>query len=858
MRRVNPKKWGYDPQEAGALCQSCSLEGRPAVPAEIRAGARLTLVAEAPGATEETLGWPLVGPSGKETELALSSIGIGRANVSLVNAMECRVTELSYDMHVRTVRKRNEERAQRGSEPLLPPHSACLPRLREQIKGARGLLLMGKIARESVNLLSEDESDLISGRGFPGHVTIGGRRIPLVSTVHPAFVLRSQRWREIFRWDMAKALRAADRTLTWELPEMVFFPSPEQLRQLLARFDASGEATAYDVETDGLQPTEVSLRCIGIGTKSLVTCVPFASVEQGRPKWVYSREEHQRVVEIITNWFGDPKGVVCPHNGKYDQAVMEHCGVFPDFVMGRQVFDTVIAHHVAHSEWPHDLDFLITQYTDAPAHKGKDHSAWTSDYELHWYCMLDVAHTGHAAERLAATPELKAQIRTFHGDMRLSHFCRELGDLGVRIDIAERDRLYNQFTVEMAKHAANARQFAAEACAQAGGASPGARRLIESLNPGSYPQVGSILYEILGVEPAPESAGGITDTGAPSTSADTLYYIMDRGMPDLIERFLLAVIDYRGASKLRGTYCTVEPCRDGRVRPSWNPHVVVSGRLSCTGPNLMNLTPAIKTMYVCDPGHVILMCDKAQLEARIVAWLAQDRRWVEAFLAGADIHKVNAVDILGLPSVDAVSKGHRQFTKTLVYAIQYLAGLRKAYQMIRNFVDPKTGQRPYRKRSMSEISVCYNRFWQTHSPISDYHKRNRGFILANGYLPSPVWGRWRRFLDGPGYEEEVEEKANYPIQACAADDINDATERVRGEFPPGFAGRNTGIIRQCHDELALEVPESRALEIGARVVDLMYSELGDMPLPVDLNIGRSLGNKTEYEQQPDGTFVPAE
>lgn len=864
----NPSRWGYHPEQHGAQCSRCSLKERMVVPSELRSGSVMTVVAEAPGKWEESLGWPLVGRSGEETERALEECGLRRRDVSIVNVMCCRAPGNNYEGHLRVLSTLNKQRVAAGKEPLLKPHEACLPRLLREIQNARALLLMGKYARRAALDLDEppleDEDkeqgavkeapERIPGRGFPGVATIGGRDIPCLSTVHPAFVLRARRWTRVFRSDVAKAKRMADGALEWTKPRMLFFPNPQQLKELLDSF-GPGEIVSYDVETDGLQPTECNLRCVGIGTKDVVTCIPFRSVEND-PKWVYTREEKREIVDILTKFFADPSGIIAPQNGKYDYAVMRNCGHFPGFEIKRRVFDTAVAHHVAHSEWPHDLDFLIAQYTDAPHHKGKDHDKWQSDEELHLYCMLDVSRTAEVAGYLLREPALQAQKVAFSTDNNtLSPFCRQLGETGIGLNVAERDRLFRVQTDIMYGKQKVARELSSGALERVGGGTPGARKLIEELNPNSYQQVGQVLYEVLGVEPAPEKAGGYTETGALSTSSDVLYYLMDRGLPDLIERFLLSVIDYRAAQKLRGTYCTVQPCRDGRVRPSWNPHVVVSGRLSCSDPNLLNLERSIRSMYVPSEGNLLVSCDKRQQEIRAVTWLSRDLRWLEAIAAGADLHRVNACDLLGIASPEKVSKAQRQFTKTFVFAIQYLAGVRKAWQMIRNFVDPKTRERPYRKRTLGEISLCYRRFWETHEAILKFHERNRKFWEDNGYLADALHGRRRYFLDGEGDENVKEELANYLIQTVSASDMNDAIQRAMDEFPPGYAGPNTGIVLYVYDALTLEAPAHRALKDGARLAEIMYSKHDDMEFPVDLSIGSNYGKKTEYVQLHSGEWI---
>jgi uracil-DNA glycosylase family 4 len=744
-------------------------------------GAILTVVAEAPGQWEETLGYPLAGKSGKEFEAALTQHGFTRQHVTMTNVSCCRPPEENYKIHRAHVRKANRARVAKGEAPLLMPHEACRDRLMADISDARALLLMGAVAREAI-IGERGEKGFEASRGFPFTASVAGRDIPALATVHPAFVLRFRRWTEIFRSDVGKALRMATGRLRQWTPDMLFFPTPEQLANFLsARWEG---LPCYDTETDGLQPTLVNLRCLAVGDYRRVVCVPFRTVEIGLPPWHYTVEQRGQIRRILLDFFADRNGVIGAHNEKYDRTVLEYSRDLQGFQVGRRLLDTVLAHHIVHSEWRHDLGFLSAQYTDNPQHKGQNHDEWTSDYELHRYCMLDVATTSWCAAYLGNDSRLLPRV--YENDAFLSRLCRKMSEVGMQLDVAERDRLFADLTTKIDRHQTRVQSLASDVIQHLPDATVGARVLATSVNPGSNQQVGQLLFDVIGIAPAPEDAGGITATGDFSVRSDVLYYLIDRGLPEIVEQLILAIIDYRSDLKLRGTYCTVKPCPDGRVRASWNPHVVVSGRLSCSDPvNLMNLERSVRSMYVAAPGNLFVACDKAQLEARLTAWLSGDGRQIDAFLRGADIHKVNACDILGIPSVDQVTKAQRQWTKTFVYAVQYLASVKKVWQMVRNFVDPATGTRPYRGYTLPQAQTDYERFWGKRKAILAWHEMNRRTQRATGFLADVLHGRRRYFLDGEGEESTREEMANWFPQSCLPADTRILTRQ--GMVPIGEA-----------------------------------------------------------------------
>jgi len=763
----------YVPEEHGARCEDCPLRDIRAagfyVPSEMHNGATMTVVAEAPGRNEEEVRRPLVGPSGSLTMQALLRAGVKRERTNLVNTLLCRPPGTTLEKFLAGLGLHNRNRRAQKKPPIPSPITCCLPRLLEDIADAKALLLLGAASRSAVYGASAgSERSLMSSRGFPSTVLVGDREVPALSTVHPAFVLRAMRWAMIFDADIAKAVRMARGELHWTYPQKVYFPRPLELYATLEKM--RGEIISYDVETrpakwqyGSPESTTDVLRCIGIGTAGLCVCVPFESVERGKTElgwraW-YSADEWAHILDILTEFFGRETEALCAHNEQYDRLVMRH--QLPNIPIRRKMFDTVIAHHVAWSEFPHDLGFLSAQYTDSIQHKVPGHDKWDSDQRLHHYCMDDVAVTSHAALQLARTPRFVEQRKVFETDMWLGVLCRELHDFGIAFDTSERDRHFAELTIRMEKARIEFREQALRATTGLGKLTAKREEFLRDINPGSPHHTRRFLFDICGLEPVPEKAGGTTASGEPSVSRDNLLYLIDRGLPPELEETLQRLIDFREASKLRGTYCTVEPMADGRVRANWNPHVVVSGRLSTSNPNLLNIKGPLRSMYCASPGHLLVFCDKAQLELRIISWLAQDEKLIETFLSGKDVHKVNTAAILGIRDPEEVTKSQRKFGKTFTYAVQYGAAAEKAWRMVRNYREPD-GSRPYKGLTLVEAEKAFVKWWIARVAIKEYHARNRAIWHDVGFIEEPLHGRRRYFMDG----EDPEAMSNFPIQSC--------------------------------------------------------------------------------------------
>jgi DNA polymerase len=137
--------------------------------------ARWMLVGEAPGAEEDARGEPFVGQAGRLLDNMLAAVGLTRegsspASVYIANVLKCRPP---------------------GNRNPAPDEVACCePFLQRQIAlvQPRLILVMGRFAAQS--LLGTDAS-IASLRGRVHTIEVAGRRVAVVVTYHPAYLLRN-------------------------------------------------------------------------------------------------------------------------------------------------------------------------------------------------------------------------------------------------------------------------------------------------------------------------------------------------------------------------------------------------------------------------------------------------------------------------------------------------------------------------------------------------------------------------------------------------------------------------------------------------------------------------------------------
>lgn len=92
----------------------------------------------------------------------------------------------------------------------------------------------------------------------------------------------------------------------------------------------------------------------------------------------------------------------------------------------------------------------------------------------------------------------------------------------------------------------------------------------------------------------------------------------------------------------------------------------------------------LKRSIVAPEGHTVIEADSAQIEARVLAWLAGQDDLVSAFTNGEDVYKKMASRIYGVKEED-VSKDQRFVGKTTILGAGYGMGAVKFQAQLKNF-----------------------------------------------------------------------------------------------------------------------------------------------------------------------------
>jgi uracil-DNA glycosylase family 4 len=154
--------------------------------------ARVMLIGEAPGRDEDRIGKPFVGRAGQLLDKMLASIGLDRkTNAYITNVINWRPPD--------------------NRDPTPEEAAACLPFLRRHIELADPavIILLGAVAARHVVGLSEGIMKL---RGRWLEYRVGDHMVPLMPTLHPAYLLRQPAHKKL-AWRDLQAVRDKMQTL---------------------------------------------------------------------------------------------------------------------------------------------------------------------------------------------------------------------------------------------------------------------------------------------------------------------------------------------------------------------------------------------------------------------------------------------------------------------------------------------------------------------------------------------------------------------------------------------------------------------------------------------------------------------
>lgn len=573
----------------------------------------------------------------------------------------------------------------------------------------------------------------------------------------------------------------------------------ENLHQLIKK----STCFVFDVETDTLHG-----KLIGIS---------FAFKEK-EAYYLPLLDESKAYLETLKSYFESDKYKKIGHNLKYDYLILSKSGVN---VRGLN-FDTMLAAYVLNpGKRNYDLDslsFVELGLEKTPIEdligKGKQQKKLdeitlkeVSDYSCE---DSDITYRLYNLFR----PQLRGKIAQifYKIEMPLILVLSQMEERGIRLD--------SRFLKIMSKKINKEIDLLTQRIYKIA-------RIKFNIN--STAQLREVLFERLKIDTIDIRK---TKTGL-STAAAELEKIRER------HKIIDLIAKYREITKLKNTYLDALPklCdKNGRIHTSFNQTITSTGRLSSSNPNLQNipirteLGNRIRQAFIAGKGLKLVACDYSQIELRVVAHLAKDKKMISAFKAGEDIHTATASWLFHKP-INKISDSERREAKTVNFGVLYgmsSYGLSQGMKVGRDYA-----------------AEFIDNYFDTFKGIKKYLNKTKEAAKKKGYVET-MFGR-RRYI--PEINSGVYDIAaaaermaiNMPVQGTAADIIKLAMIKIQKEILD--KDKNIRLLLQVHDELVFEVKKGLAKRYITRIKKIMEEIYKiSVPIKVDISLGNNWGN----------------
>ena len=568
---------------------------------------------------------------------------------------------------------------------------------------------------------------------------------------------------------------------------------------------------AVDTETNSLSPKDCQIvgMSLSVGNNEGYY-IPFNHTYIGVPTQLKFETVKNKLEPILNKT--DVK--VIGHNIKFDLLVLHYQGL----EINKVYADTMVLAHLLDSSSLVNMDDLAKKelcyktitYKEVTGDKKKLLISQVSLDEVCNYAAEDALVTFNLYEVLSKKLDSDATDKDlfFNLEMPFLHVLYKMELEGVYVDQKELETQNQALKVELV----DIQKQIYVACGQ-------------EFNISSPKQLAKVLFEDLKI-PYPKK---VKDNKY-STAEEILEAISyDYDVANLVLR-------YRELSKLISTYTeklqTLIDDNTHRIYTSFNQCGTVTGRLSSSDPNLQNI-PArthegklIRKAFVAPTGYKLISADYSQIELRLIAHISRDPNLVKAFIAGLDVHRATAAEVLGKP-FDEVTDFERSHAKATNFGLMYGMGA--------------FGLRRQTHMSMSEAKVYIERYFARYPLVKDYMEKTKAFAHAHDYVET-IWKRKIATANINSSNTMLEKGAeraaiNAPMQGSAADIIKKAMIDIMA----WIESLDKDLIRmtvQVHDELLFEVRED-FVDTASKKIEELMTNAAKLEVPLTVGVGVS-------------------
>ena len=600
---------------------------------------------------------------------------------------------------------------------------------------------------------------------------------------------------------------------------------------------------SYDIETTGLVRFEDEVNLFGFGNDQVQYIIPL---EARYSPLKGARLAQGKLIRTCVNWLNRNAKALVAGNGKFDDLFLKyHFGVKPNIT-----FDVVLASHILNENTPNGVKENAVLECNAPEWD-VDKDLKTGKYKTREKYQEYLTYLGYDIYY-----EYKL-YRVFHKKLKQDRALMKLfyhlympGIISYETVEEHGVFIYPQQFKQVRKHLE----------AERGAIEKELLKLAKhEVNWNSPAQIQKLLYEELKL-PVIET----TESGSPSTSEATLMQLRDKH--PIVELIL----------KYRGDNIQISHFIDGwinrmwgrRLFPNFKLHGTVTGRTSCTDPNLQQVPrdPIIRNLVGAPEGWSVVEIDYSQAELRIAAIMSGDETMKRIYQTGGDIHTHTYEMITGEKVSDDkyIKKEQRKKAKAVNFGFVYGMGWRKFKIYARdNYGVDLTDK---------EAEQWRERFFQAYHSLPKWHSKQRRIVQSMGQVRSPI-GRLRRLpdiysTDKSKRAEAERQSINSPVQGFGSDLTILGMSEIMGNaqyYDPDYVLDKDKffVIGTVHDATLFEVrndylmefcPKAKHILEHPKALEDVFHFDTDVPIVADVAVGKSWGAGIELHMEEGGDW----
>lgn len=548
--------------------------------------------------------------------------------------------------------------------------------------------------------------------------------------------------------------------------------------------------------------------------------------------WKYNAVYHH-----LSHFFSSVRLLVA-HNWVFDVSISERFGIKVAHIPR---FDTMVAAHLLDENDKKGLKYLAQKYLGYDTEEFDEKLNHYSQ-RFYEYGLNDTKYTWELYQHFLPILSDEGVANLFYKiEMPFQSVLLEMKEEGILIDTELLAKQQDILEDEIISLETQLYGYLGERYTLQLGLGEGKPRVIGGINFASSQQLGTLLFERLGLDVIER-----TEKGQAKTNSFTLERYKDHP-------FVSILIKYKIARKLYDAFVSPEGQiatnleKDNKLRPHINDVGTRTGRLSSSSPNCQQLprkkeySPVeVRKLFVAPPGYRMFSVDYSGQEIAVAAQVSKDPTLIKSLCNGYDMHLAiaNQFSNLNIPEeclntehpmyeqYKSQFKTERTHSKTITFGLLYG---KEAYGFSKDFgITEEEAQKIVDEyfKGMPELKKAIE---QTHQELSE-----------NGYVVN-LAGRKRRFVANErGYYPggAFRQSFNFKVQGYSADMIRAAMVTVyknKVKYPEwglktvltvhdeavyivkeGHVGRATAFVKKCFENVCKNfiVPVNASVEVG--------------------------------------------